>query len=653
MQRDDHKPPRNSLSELLSKKWQKGDSRAPLDRMLEEEYETLLREIDYLTCCEKSCLLSFKNEYFNHKSSEDLGTVLSRHSDRALKTYADNHRTNSKKKSFDSRNSLVNYVTEIVVSRPKCNRNLCKCGEGASGEGGKQREKIEKGSSTQSRDTKEVTSQIDDVHSRRDQGAAATVQTDRERHHSQIQTDHWDRDPNCTCGCCPKTTSHTVSSLTKPHLQDASTSDKKLTTTSKMTLANCTGDTRDALTSTTRVCIPENYSSGIDKFTRCNLDKKDCECEVFDAKEAVKRGLVLPASEFCIQTKRTIVKSGGTQSKDVNIMVREQKASTSSETSSSETKKKKKNKVGCFGGKKKKGCDERCQGLILHEQSVQTLPRLSQEAARSPPPRRRTADTSTDSDASVQVSLRQINESQNRTLRMDKQTSQHEQKTVEGRKSSGTGKGLKWGQGDQEKTSVCNKCGRQKRDCASACRNTFIIPYASGSNRAIPAGDSESLRMLIKMQSKDTNRQIDTIMTEISHQKTEIRRLNDMYQKVVETVYETQKSISSYNQSNVSQKSAQRSEGSRSCGCSNGSECKPLGNKRDKKSKTSVKISPNNNQNISSNKRYGPPNTAVAINMCDTCTVEIAANNTRSCPPQNQGDYECFDKYLIGSTRST
>lgn len=46
---------------------------------------------------------------------------------------------------------------------------------------------------------------------------------------------------------------------------------------------------------------------------------------------------------------------------------------------------------------------------------------------------------------------------------------------------------------------ICNKCGRQKRDCNSGCRNTFIIPYASGSNGAIPPGDAESLRMLIKV----------------------------------------------------------------------------------------------------------------------------------------------------------
>ena len=49
------------------------------------------------------------------------------------------------------------------------------------------------------------------------------------------------------------------------------------------------------------------------------------------------------------------------------------------------------------------------------------------------------------------------------------------------------------------KDLVCQRCGRHRRDCASGCRNTIVIPYGSQSNKTIVAGEAESLRMLIKV----------------------------------------------------------------------------------------------------------------------------------------------------------
>lgn len=98
-----------------------------LDALLEEEYETLLREIDYLTS-EKSCYLSFKNEEFSKgKSSQDLANILNKHSEEVLKTYIEKQGKSSGKNALKTQEDLVNFVTKIVVSRPKCNHKLCTC----------------------------------------------------------------------------------------------------------------------------------------------------------------------------------------------------------------------------------------------------------------------------------------------------------------------------------------------------------------------------------------------------------------------------------------------------------------------------------------------------------------------------------------------
>lgn len=124
----------SSLNKFINKQWSKVRSSTSslksaknLDQVLEQEYQTLLREIDYITT-ENSCYLSFKNDHFNNtKSSEDLTKILRKHSKEVLKTYITQHDKAVKNDTLDNRNDLINYVTEIIVSRPKCNNKVCTC----------------------------------------------------------------------------------------------------------------------------------------------------------------------------------------------------------------------------------------------------------------------------------------------------------------------------------------------------------------------------------------------------------------------------------------------------------------------------------------------------------------------------------------------
>lgn len=153
----------------------------------------------------------------------------------------------------------------------------------------------------------------------------------------------------------------------------------------------------------------------------------------------------------------------------------------------------------------------------MRQQSVQTLPiktkdkgehiRFHEEQAA--------AYTSTDLEMGVQVSSSPSREDRHVKTQQDKGVSLREEKGLFFVSSKGKlmrneimtaevgpdfGGPTKANKSKDKEGYTCNKCGRQKRNCDSACRNTIIIPYATGSNGGIPAGDAESLRMLIKVR---------------------------------------------------------------------------------------------------------------------------------------------------------
>ncbi|KAH1005306.1 hypothetical protein HUJ04_006317 [Dendroctonus ponderosae] len=566
----------NSISKLVraaaTKDPKPASSHKHLDALLEEEYETLLREIDYLTS-EQSCYLSFKNEAFSKgKSSQELSNILTKHSEEVLKTYIEKQGKSPGRNALKTQDDLVNYVTKIVVSKPPCNHKLCTCKPRTASKEVVTGLRVSKdtGQATQSSYSADKSTET------RPQRPRILIKTPPKpaQQATEIQTESR-KDPE------PQTASRSVSTEAKK-LQHASTSDKKVTA-SKSILTNCTGETIE--TQTTKLCVPQNFESLLTspgQFSSCS-GKQDCGCGAVDAQRASKMGLA-PVDG---QARKGKVSSGEVDSV--------------ASTPRSNAPKAKKETTGCFGSKKKRRqCDEYCQGIAARPQSVQTLPittkdksehiRFHEEKTSTP--------TSTDSEVGVQVSSSPSGEDWGPKPQQDKGVSLREEKEV-GRDSDQPAKAKK--SRDQE-GNTCNKCGRQKRNCDSACRNTIIIPYATGSNGGIPAGEAESLRMLIKMQSRDTSRQFDGILAELNHHKDEIKRLNSMYKKMVDSAQ-------------LSQKSDEKSK--KSSGASNGGP----------------------------SRRFGPPNTAVAINMCDTCTVKISPNSiTTACGSKDQ-DYFDGDKH--------
>ncbi|XP_048524070.1 uncharacterized protein LOC109539174 [Dendroctonus ponderosae] len=145
--------------------------------------------------------------------------------------------------------------------------------------------------------------------------------------------------------------------------------------------------------------------------------------------------------------------------------------------------------------------------------------------------------------------------------------------------------------------------------------------------------------MLIKMQSRDTSRQFDGILAELNHHKDEIKRLNSMYKKMVDSAQLSQKS---------DEKSKKSSGIWHECGCSNNNECQteqPAGKSVSPSYDKCVCRNSSGASNGGPSRRFGPPNTAVAINMCDTCTVKISPNSiTTACGSKDQ-DYFDGDKH--------
>lgn len=120
----------NSITKFINKQWSKLrtssddtdslQSSCILDQLLQEEYASLIQEINNFDT-EKRCFLCFKNERFSVRSSGDLTKILEKHSEEVLKHFLAEHHENG---CLRTGSDLINYVTKVVVSRPKCNRQI-------------------------------------------------------------------------------------------------------------------------------------------------------------------------------------------------------------------------------------------------------------------------------------------------------------------------------------------------------------------------------------------------------------------------------------------------------------------------------------------------------------------------------------------------
>ncbi|CAG9764596.1 unnamed protein product [Ceutorhynchus assimilis] len=679
-----------------------------IEQQLEEEYKTLLREIDYLVPA-KSCILNFQNNDFNSsKSSEDLTKLLKGYSKAVLETYIVNHESHSKMVPLGNRNDLINYVTEIIVSRPKCNHKLCKC--------------ISKKVSILLDTRSPLAGPTENVKvtQAKNYMETATQKSSKlfrnKKLNAELQTDDFKQDPNCTCGCCPKLSSQVVVKNAieqKKLLQDATTSDKQIFPFGKG-CPNCTQTFSTDESESNRKCVPDNFESLLStskiQFSTC-MAKQDCACDPYDVEEAIKLGVISPGSDICKQNKRVIFNKKRKSKKSRKSDITTSENDTPSETSLSENEKKpKKNKkfkflsnickspnmnrqkdkktsnisespnmnhrkdkktTGCFGRrKKKKLCEEHCQGVIGRVRSIQTMSITQHdkgdETYFSDENNRKAVHTSTDSEIGTQMSARNsvqkilenkttsnVQEIENENARnlvqkilenkttpnaQEIETENIEQNIQRDIEISQSRKNLfkKASKTEQQKQQskeamICDKCGRQRRDCHRACRNTIILPYGSRSGGAMPAGEAESLRMLIKMQGKDTNRQFNNLITELNAQKNEIQRLNNVYQKMVGGFHESNKSINKIKKAETYECGC--SPFAANCGCSFDSECadKKAQKKDDGSSDGRVRAEMADEQfgNKDALKRFGPLNAAVSINICSPYSTDIGIKHLK------------------------
>ncbi|KAJ8941817.1 hypothetical protein NQ318_006794 [Aromia moschata] len=85
--------------------------------------------------------------------------------------------------------------------------------------------------------------------------------------------------------------------------------------------------------------------------------------------------------------------------------------------------------------------------------------------------------------------------------------------------------------------TVCSKCGKIsdshcKRCCKACTKNTIVLPP-----KPLISGDqADTLKTLIKMEAKQNYRQVNIILQELNDQKSEIKKLIDLYQGLSKNV---------------------------------------------------------------------------------------------------------------------
>ncbi|XP_076251957.1 uncharacterized protein LOC143191092 [Rhynchophorus ferrugineus] len=610
-----------------------------VDQVLEEEYETLLHEIDYLTGG-KSCYLNFKNECYRNVSSDEIVKTISNHSWKVLENYL---KHNIKEKSFDSRKDIVNYITEIVVSGPKCNNKLCTC----------KPLKISKQTNVENNDISKNGKKVQTISHVNEKGIVAVPNTTAKLNqiseellppkksvvNAEIQTEDYLHNINCTCGKCPLINT-TISTKTSKKEKDIEPEID--------TYPSCLGISISELE---KICVPRETELSDElcdnnKISICTSTKEDCSCDIFDVSQTPGHGLIFTNSDTGKKIKgnkkrsKSKKKEKGGLSSTESARTSEQEYLSSlnngksnefnmseSESSSKKGKKKKKktdsksdssikprkkklksNKqpTGCFVRIRKRKTDEESQKYVGNQRSIQTLPIKTQDqkeqAYHCCDYGTKAVKLSTNSEVAIQVSTSSLRANIPKNIKPGKYVFVPDNKFEDTQKKYDCSNECGINE-DPRNVIHCNKCGRKKADCATGCRNTIVFPM-TGSNKTLSTGEAESLRMVIKMQSKDTNRQLDSILSELTYQKNELRRLNEAYHLMKENIHEIK--ISEYCPGLQKLKSFNK----KPCGCV-ARECRTL-------NKPNRPIS-EQNYNGAQGKRFGPPNTSVVINLCEFC----------------------------------
>ncbi|KAL1501826.1 hypothetical protein ABEB36_007080 [Hypothenemus hampei] len=598
----------NTISQLFNTQWSKLSlsSTSPsssltksspnrLNQLLEDEYETLLREIDYLTT-EKTCYFNNKNDQLTlRRSDEDVSDILQEHSKEMLQNYVEQQKKEVNHERAKEQSNMVNYITKITVSRPKCNRTLCKCKP--------QELPSQKIQEPQTTSFKEYKSLKKPASYYKTIGISPPKQDSNKELSQSYQKiskefDHWLQQKISASKEYPKTTPSLLEILPiedpSRFLQESqlriSSKENKLkkdvsilntvSTCNKKIMSNCHNETIEAQTSTDRMCLPNNFEdlqkSG--KQIGVCTKKKNCNCDICDSKEAIKRDVALLRREVCIQKSP-------------------KKLTISSRFSNIVTK--------CFGlMKRSKKREEYCESTIQKNHSIQTVPieKVNRIEQASYEVDQNSVHTSTGTEASVQVSKTDLH----KTFHEDQEVFLKESKGTAPSKENLTSSE------QSDRKDVCNKCGRKKKNCDSECENLIIAPNIKDSDNDIPIKEIDSLKMIIQNQSNDNHRQFDTIIGELSQQKNEIQRLNSMYQKMVDNFYDSQKSVPNENSGIHELECGIQT----SCGCAFENQC------QDSNQKSQVIEQPT--------KTYGPVNTTVSINFCDTCTVGISSPTSKN-----------------------
>ncbi|KAF7284258.1 hypothetical protein GWI33_022255 [Rhynchophorus ferrugineus] len=549
-----------------------------VDQVLEEEYETLLHEIDYLT-------------------------------------------------------------------GPKCNNKLCTC----------KPLKISKQTNVENNDISKNGKKVQTISHVNEKGIVAVPNTTATLNqiseellppkksvvNAEIQTEDYLHNINCTCGKCPLINT-TISTKTSKKEKDIEPEID--------TYPSCLGISISELE---KICVPRETELSDElcdnnKISICTSTKEDCSCDIFDVSQTPGHGLIFTNSDTGKKIKgnkkrsKSKKKEKGGLSSTESARTSEQEYLSSlnngksnefnmseSESSSKSGKKKKKKKktdsksdssikprkkklksnkqpTGCFVRIRKRKTDEESQKYVGNQRSIQTLPIKTQDqkeqAYHCCDYGTKAVKLSTNSEVAIQVSTSSLRANIPKNIKPGKYVFVPDNKFEDTQKKYDCSNECGINE-DPRNVIHCNKCGRKKADCATGCRNTIVFPM-TGSNKTLSTGEAESLRMVIKMQSKDTNRQLDSILSELTYQKNELRRLNEAYHLMKENIHEIK--ISEYCPGLQKLKSFNK----KPCGCV-ARECRTL-------NKPNRPIS-EQNYNGAQGKRFGPPNTSVVINLCEFC----------------------------------
>ncbi|XP_066155677.1 uncharacterized protein [Euwallacea fornicatus] len=417
----------NSLDKFISKQWTRVKSSSSNkvkwmdnpDQVIEEGEEILPKKINYLSS-DKSFYWCFKKDGFNAgKSRENLTNILKNYNEKVLKNIIAivDEKQIKKHPCLNNKKKLVNYVTKIIVSKPKNHIRHCKCQIG-------------------------------------------------HRRVSEVPE---------------------ISSVEEPKIQ-------------KNNNKSSSGDTILSHKSTALKASAERVTTKIQTDSWNQIGS----ASNFPRNEP-KNGKTVATQMSANETPLKIHEIGPSKKEAESIMsdvtVTEMTSSSVGKTS---------NKQNYFKMRNEPQTRRSTEPKPGHA----TIEYVHDSESRSQV-KRGDCRTSPDSSTPIRVSSRSSQE--------ESKLSYKDVTSKVDEKAKGLPRNAK-GNTKSKDGIICNKCRRLKRGYDSGGRNNIIVSNYPQSHGTV----------LIKMQSKDTSLQFDKIMAELNHQKSEIKRLNVMYQEMVE-----------------------------------------------------------------------------------------------------------------------